>query len=226
MDKKRKDGYVAGLGFLVVFAIFLPVSISTGWNTTGQIFGIFTLVFGVLGVGSLWKPDSVGAIALQFLENFGTNEEEGSDSHNKQIQKKSSGSVQVVATHGANVNVNVSSGKKGQTENPQEKDEQKEFLRKEKIEVTPTNGYYYEFEFSKGDRLKGEISSTSRIDVYFFDEFNFDKWNRGRKYFEPEDSNEAVLETNIDYEVPVKGTWYMVIENNGRKSAAVKVLLY
>lgn len=93
MDKKRKDGYVTGLVCLIVFAIFLPYAINIGWNTTGQIFWVFTIVFGGLGVGSLLKPDSVGAVASQLLKNLAKSEEEGSDSHNKQIQKKSSGSV-------------------------------------------------------------------------------------------------------------------------------------
>jgi hypothetical protein len=127
----------------------------------------------------------------------------------------------------SNVKIIVHSGKKGQIENPkEEEEEQKVILRKETIEVSPTDSYYYEFELSKKDHLKGEISSTSRIDIYFLDEFNFNKWSRGRKYFEPEDSNEGVLETNIDYEVPKRGKWYVIIENNGRKSATVKVRLY
>jgi len=57
------------------------------------------------------------------------------------------------------------------------------------------------------------------------DEFNFDRWNRD-KSFDYEECNEGVLETNIDYLVPKKGKWYLIIENNGRKSAIVKVLLY
>lgn len=108
MDKKRKDGYVTGLVCLIVFAIFLPYAINIGWNTTGQIFWVFTIVFGGLGVGSLLKPDSVGAVASQLLKNLAKSEEEGSDSHNKQIQKKSSGSVQVNASDEAEVHVSVS----------------------------------------------------------------------------------------------------------------------
>ncbi len=88
MDEKRKDGYVTGLLFLRIFAIFLPTSISTGWNTTGQIFGVITAIFGILGFGSLWKPDSIGAVASQLLKNLAKNTEEGSsDSHDEQIQK-------------------------------------------------------------------------------------------------------------------------------------------
>jgi hypothetical protein len=124
----------------------------------------------------------------------------------------------------AEVNINVPSVEKKQAEKPSI--EEKEFLRKETIVVSPSKGYSYEFEFTKkGDHLKGEISSTSNIDIYFVDEFNFDKWNRN-KSFDYEDSNEGILETNIDYLVPARGTWFLIIENNGRKSATVKVQLY
>jgi hypothetical protein len=223
MDEKRKEGYVTGLGCLVIFAIFLPTAISTGWNTSGQIFWIFTVLFGGLGFGSLWKPDSVGTVTSQFLKNFAKSEEEVSDSHNKQIQKESAGGVQVMASDQAEVNINVPSLEEKQAEKPSA--EEKEILRKETIVVSPSEGYSYEFEFMKGDHLKGEISSTSRIDIYFVDEFNFDKWNRD-KSFDSEDSNEGILEANIEYLAPSKGTWYMIIENNGRKSATVKVQLY
>lgn len=101
----------------------------------------------------------------------------------------------------------------------------KNFHRKETIFVTPDNGYSYEFELMKGNHLKGEISSDGPIDIYFVDDENFDKWDKNRR-FDSEDCNEGVLETNIDYEVPREGTWYLIIENNGRKSVRVKVLLY
>jgi hypothetical protein len=96
----------------------LPTAINIGWNTSGQIFWVFTIVFGGLGVGSLLKPDSVGAVASQLLKNLAKSEEEGPDSHNKQIQKKSSGSVQVMASDRAEVNINVPSVKKKQAQKP------------------------------------------------------------------------------------------------------------
>lgn len=101
----------------------------------------------------------------------------------------------------------------------------KKTLRKETIVVSPSDSYYYEFEFTRGEELEGKISSTSPIDIYFVDDSNFDKWNRG-KSFEMEDSNEAVLDTMIYYLVPSRGTWYVIIENNGRKTAKVNVKLY
>ena len=128
-----------------------------------------------------------------------------------------------MATHGAKVNINVPSAKKKKPQNTS--DEEKDFLRKETIVVSPSDSYYYEFEFTRGEELEGKISSTSPIDTYFVDDSNFDKWNRG-KSFEMEDSNEAVLDTMIYYLVPSRGTWYVIIENNGRKTAKVNVKLY
>jgi hypothetical protein len=51
------------------------------------------------------------------------------------------------------------------------------------ILVSPNSGYSYEFEYLvKDDHLKGEIVSTERIDIYFVDSINFDKWNRGVRF--------------------------------------------
>ena len=123
--------------------------------------------------------------------------------------------------HGEKVNINVL----GKEENTQNHLEEIEILRKETIIARPNKGYYYEFELAKGDHLKGEISSTDCVNIYFVDEFNFDKWNR-EKSFEFEGAHEDVLETIIDFLTPKKGQWYLIIENNGRKRAEVKVRLY
>lgn len=105
------------------------------------------------------------------------------------------------------------------------KTEEKEILREETIRVSPHDAYYYVFELKRGETLKGEISSDSHIDIYFVNNTNFKKWDKERDFYS-ECSNESVLETKIDYEVPKRGTWYLLIENNGRKSATVKVCLY
>jgi hypothetical protein len=225
MDEKTKEGYVTGIGCLFLFSVFAYFAVMSASNMpAAALMGIFAALFGGLGFGSLAKPVTIGAVAAEFLKNLGKSSEEGStDSHNIQIQKKSDGSVQVMTGDRAEVNINVPSGEKKQAEKPSA--EEKEILRKETIVVSPSGGYYYEFEFMKGEYLKGEISSTSPIDIYFVDEFSFDKWNRD-KSFDSEDSNEGILETNIDYLVPTKGTWYLIVENNGRKTATVKVQLY
>jgi hypothetical protein len=79
---------------------------------------------------------------------------------------------------------------------------------------------------TRGEHVKGEIASTSQIDVLFVDELGFEKWSKGRKYFEPESSNDSVLEANIDYVASKKGKWYVIVENNERKKATVKVEFY
>ena len=113
-----------------------------------------------------------------------------------------------------------------ENENKQQvKTEEKEILREETIRVSPNDEFYYEFELTRGDNLKGKISSSSHIDIYFVNDDNFKKWEKDKK-FTYEYCNESVFETNIDYIVPRKGTWYLLIENNGRKTAKVKVLFY
>ena len=105
------------------------------------------------------------------------------------------------------------------------KTEEKEILREETIRVSPQDAYYYVFELKRGEVLRGEISSDSHIDIYFVNNTNFKKWDKDRTFYH-EYCNESVLETKIDYEVPKSGTWYLLMENNGRKTAIVKVFLY
>jgi hypothetical protein len=222
MDKETKDGYVAGLVCLLVFAVLAYYTIMSASNASSAVItGIFAAFFGGLGFGSLAKPNTVGAIVSQFFRNF-EGEKEGSDSHNKQVQKETSGSVQVMGDQ-AQININVPPREKEQAQKSLTKE--REFRKKEKIVIGPKEGCYYDFELSKGNHVKGEISSSSPIDICFLDSVNFDKWDRERR-FEYEDSNEGILETIIDYVVPTKGTWYVAIDNNGRKSATVEVHLH
>jgi len=97
----------------------------------------FTVLFGVLGGLSIWKPKSAGAVVAQFLKNFAGSEEK-SDSHNKQTQKKSDG-IQVMTRDG-NVNITVAERGKQKTQNNPEENE----IHKEKREATPTEGCDYE----------------------------------------------------------------------------------
>ena len=105
------------------------------------------------------------------------------------------------------------------------REQEQEIIKEETIRVSPKDAYYYEFELKRGEHLKGEISSDNHIDIYFVNNTNFKKWSKDRTFYS-EDCNESVLETKIDYVVPRKGTWYLLIENNGRKTAIVKVRLY
>jgi len=109
MEDKRKNGYVTGIVCLLIFSIFLIFAINNEFNMSGQIIWAITIFFGGLGFGSLWKPDSIGQIATQILKNFSESGEDTSDSHNIQIQEKSSGAVQAMATQGASLTINVNS---------------------------------------------------------------------------------------------------------------------
>lgn len=121
--------------------------------------------------------------------------------------------------------VNVKPKEEEREQDNEVKTEEEEILREETIRVSPQDAYYYVFELKRGEVLKGEVSSDSHIDIYFVNSTNFKKWDKDRT-FNYEYCNESVLETKIDYEVPRKGTWYLLIENNGRKTAIVKVFLY
>lgn len=111
MEEKTKNGYIAGVVSLLGCFLFGLFAYHNEFNLSGQILWGITLVLGVFGVGSLWKPDSVGQVVWQLLENLSKSGEATSDSHNIQIQKNSSGAVQAMATQGASVTINVDSKK-------------------------------------------------------------------------------------------------------------------
>ena len=121
--------------------------------------------------------------------------------------------------------VNIKPKEEERKQEKEVKNEKKEILRDETIRVSPQYVYYYEFELKRGEVLKGEISSDNHIDIYFVNSTNFKKWDKKRT-FDFEYCNESVLKTKIDYEVPRRGTWFLLMENNGRKTAIVKVCLY
>lgn len=111
MEDKKKNGYVTGIVCLLIFFILLILAVNNEWNMSGQTIWVITIFFGGLGVGSLCKPESFGAIATQILKNLSESGKDTSDSHNIQIQENSSGAVQAMATQGASVTINVDSKK-------------------------------------------------------------------------------------------------------------------
>jgi len=113
MDEKRKQGYVSGIICLLSFFILLIFALRNEFNLSGQILWVFTIFFGGLGIGSIWKPDIIGEIASELLKNMSKNGvETKSDSHNKQVQMQSPHGVQAMATQGGNVTINVDPEKK------------------------------------------------------------------------------------------------------------------
>ena len=70
-DKKR--GYIAGVISIIICIIFVVMVLNFGWDLTGQILTAFSALFGILGIGSLIKPESVGQVTAQILQNIHQN---------------------------------------------------------------------------------------------------------------------------------------------------------
>jgi len=105
MEKKKQEGRVTGIGCLVICALFAYFAIADiSITSAAGLFGFFAALFGVLGSVSLWKPDTWGAYVAEYLKSLNRGSESGSDSHDKQIQKETSGSVQVMGDE-ARINV-------------------------------------------------------------------------------------------------------------------------
>lgn len=102
MDDSQKKGYIAGFVCSLAAAFFLIIGINTGLNSSGQIILIFGLAFGLLGVGSFWKPESIGQIASEIMENMARNaEKQNRPRHYKKEQKI----TQIIQNKGNVINV-------------------------------------------------------------------------------------------------------------------------
>jgi hypothetical protein len=101
LSKKKKDIRRAGIGFSFMFVVIFGFAIYCAYISLLMGFLLFSAVsapFGIFGIGSLLKPDKFGEYALKFdkfLER-GLGSEARSDSHNKQTQKETSQSVQIM----------------------------------------------------------------------------------------------------------------------------------
>ncbi|WP_410509262.1 hypothetical protein RSJ42_03140 [Methanosarcina hadiensis] len=76
MEKEKVDGYIAGLIFLLIGIIVVVVTaptlnLSNTVSLVGPIMGIF---FGVLGAGSLLKPETIGQLAVEFANRMANNQ--------------------------------------------------------------------------------------------------------------------------------------------------------
>ncbi len=76
VNEAKKEGYVTGVLSLIVSLVLTVIAVNSGWNMTGQLFGGIGLIFGCLGVGSLFKPDVIGPIAYGVLANFAKTEKQ------------------------------------------------------------------------------------------------------------------------------------------------------
>jgi len=88
-----------------------------------------------------------------------------------------------------------------------------------------SDGAYYDLIFKKGDHIRGELSSDNPMSFFFVDERNFFKWERNRT-FDYEYGSEDIFKASIDFVVPKRGTWYLLLEMSGRQSAKAKAYVY
>lgn len=160
MNKKRKDGYTTGIICLLFFALCTYFTVE---NLSNQpitvVLGIFTSFFGILGFGSLWKPDSIGAVASQILRNLSkSGQEEKTVSHDtSQIQEKSSG-IQVLSRDKSEVNITV------QSEKQQESKEKKSQEHKtKKLRITREEAESIATDFVNQKKSPEHISISSVI---------------------------------------------------------------
>ncbi|MGB8217790.1 MAG: hypothetical protein WCE94_10865 [Candidatus Methanoperedens sp.] len=75
MEDSKKNAYYAGVVYSFMAAFSIMIAINIGLNISGQFMVIVGVLFGGLGIGSFWKPDSIGQIATQMLKNMQKNSE-------------------------------------------------------------------------------------------------------------------------------------------------------
>lgn len=92
----------------IIVAVVTGIStINTYPNFTSVVlFGTFTLIFGILGIGCLFKPETFGETLLLLLNHFGGKRESQNNGNIQQKQKNSNNSPQVV-NQGGTVNIQM-----------------------------------------------------------------------------------------------------------------------
>lgn len=86
MDEIKRNGYLAGFSCSLMSGVFILVALDFGFNLSGKVLTLFGVMFGILGIGSLWKPESIGPIATQLLENMRRNAEEQNKPQKKEVK--------------------------------------------------------------------------------------------------------------------------------------------
>lgn len=109
MKEIRKNGYIAGIISSLISVIFLIVIINSGWDLTGQVLTVFTVLFGSLGIGSFLKPESIGQITSKILENIGRNTQEQNIVERSNVSKSNVVQISADNSQGSNIILNINS---------------------------------------------------------------------------------------------------------------------
>jgi len=72
----KKKGLIAGGVSIFISIIFAIMVFKFGWDITGQIFTAISALFGILGIGSFIKPDTIGIKVSELLENMSRGQED------------------------------------------------------------------------------------------------------------------------------------------------------
>ena len=97
MDEEKKAGYVAAGIFSVASLIIITHSISNGLNggyTTPSI----GVVLALIGIGSFWKPKTIGGVAMEYLNRINGKEQ-------TQLQKNTKDSIQALAKDNSKIRI-------------------------------------------------------------------------------------------------------------------------
>jgi hypothetical protein len=84
MDKQLIEGYIAGITFIIVSFLLVINSIHTDLMLASNEFSmVLGVIFGILGIGSLVKPESIGQITAEWARRLQKNVNETDKSPKK-----------------------------------------------------------------------------------------------------------------------------------------------
>lgn len=108
MDEKRRQGYVTGIVCFIIASILIILVNNFEWNASyNETFWILSLIFGLIGIGSISKPEFIGGVVMEVLKRLLPKREDVSESHVTQIQHQSPHSMQMSARDNAQININM-----------------------------------------------------------------------------------------------------------------------
>jgi len=108
---------------------------------------------------------------------------------------------------------------------PEQMLQSKQVVANETISIKKKEFQQYIVMLKRDDTLNGEIKADGPINIYFMDGLNFDRYFKGKR-FDSEYGSEDFWEGLIEYSVPRKDEWSLILENKGKESIKVKVYLY
>jgi hypothetical protein len=95
----------------------------------------------------------------------------------------------------------------------------------EETAVLEANEYIiYDFDLKKGEKLVGGLSSDEAINYYCLSRYGLKKFENHEE-FSFDYGSEGILKGKVEFPPPRAGTWYLVVDNEGKSRATVTVHL-